>query len=57
MIIMYSHFDKLGGNHVVNLDWNIIVEIVLGVIIYKIVDSLFNAIVKVMRKMYCKIVK
>lgn len=40
-----------------NLDWNIVAEIVLGVIIYKIVDSLFNASFKVIRKIYAKIAK
>jgi len=41
----------------INLDWNIICEIVLGVIIYKIVDSLFNACFRVIRKMFAKIAK
>ncbi|GMA98213.1 hypothetical protein [Pelosinus sp. IPA-1] len=40
-----------------NLDWNIIIEIVLGVVIYKIVDSLFNAFWKVICKMFAKIAK
>jgi len=40
-----------------NLDWNIIFEIVLGVIIYKFVDSLFNALIKVTRRIFAKIAK
>lgn len=40
-----------------NLDWNIVIEIVLGVIIYKIVDSLFNVMFRGMRKLFERIVK
>ena len=57
MIVMLSRFKEVGGNHIMILDWNIIFEIVLGVIIYKIVDSLFNVIFRVMRKMFARIVK
>lgn len=40
-----------------NLDWNIVAEIVLGVIIYKIVDSLFNASFKIIRKVFDNFIK
>jgi len=57
MIVMKFHSKELGGNHIMNLDWNIIFEIVLGVIIYKFVDSLFNALIKVTRRIFAKIAK
>jgi len=57
MTVILSHFKELGGDHSMNLDWNIIFEIVLGVIIYKIIDSLFNVCFTVIRKMFAKIVK
>jgi hypothetical protein len=33
-----------------NLDWNIVMEIVLGVILYKIVDSLFDVGILLIKK-------
>jgi hypothetical protein len=39
-----------------SLDWNVIAEIVLGVIIYKIVDSLFNLIFRGLRRILKKMV-
>ena len=40
-----------------NLDWNIVAEIVLGVVIYKFVDSLFNVFLRLIRKTFAKITK
>jgi F0F1-type ATP synthase assembly protein I len=46
----------LGGSHGMKLDWNVIAEIVLGVVIYKLVDSLFNLIFKGLHKMFNRII-
>lgn len=46
----------LGGSHGMKLDWNVIVEIVLGVVIYKLVDSLFNLIFKSIHKIFDRII-
>jgi hypothetical protein len=46
----------LGGSRGMNLDWNVIVEIVFGVVIYKLVDSLFNLIFKGIHKIFVRII-
>jgi hypothetical protein len=57
MIVVGSHLIDLGGSRGMNLNWNVIVEIVLGVVIYKLVDSLFNLIFKGIQKIFIRIIK
>jgi hypothetical protein len=40
-----------------NLNWNVIVEIVLGVVIYKLVDSSFNLIFKGVQKIFIRVIR
>ena len=57
MIVVGSHLMHLGGSRGMNLDRNVIVEIVLGVVLYKLVDSLFNLISKGIKKIFVRIIK
>lgn len=41
---------------VINLDWNVVIEILIGVILYKIVDSLFNWSWRLVLKAFKKII-
>ena len=56
MIVVGSHLTYLGGSRGMNLDWNVIIEIVLGVVIYKLVDSLFNLMFKGLQKIMNRII-